>query len=576
MMNSYTPKTPFWTPQQKEAFSLSRDAARFALFMDPRTGKSKVIVDTCCYQHQRPSSPLHVRGLLTIVWPNGAHVGWVKDAWPESATTPWAGFIWNAARSELVSYQREFAAFLKKDTAFRVFAINAESLISESCRRAIGKFLIACNRVMVVVDESSFMSNPTARRSKIMLNISHGEASRFIAMRRILDGTPVDRKGPLDMFAQAGFLGYDVLGYSTYTEYERHYAVMETQGRGPFWGSVKQIEEQMMKAMNGKADRAKVKEAAILQAKGSTVVENGKRRRLVRGRDYWTKVKEVEGEPVFQNMDEFWQRLRPVSYRATFEQCFPNAARPVFAKRYFELTSEQRRVYDELSNEYRSTLIDGSEVSATHHLSRILRLQQVASNYLPGNTNAQLHAACDGEGCEECGETGVVMDISSVRTIDQKANPRADALREELREGLPTIVWTRFVHDADIAMVVASELGMDPVRYDGTMSTQQKMKSRRRFQEERSSGCFVANWAAGSRGIPLHAARKHVAYNNGFSFRTRRQGEERAEHGGKNSATSFVDLVGIDTVDDNLIVPALRRGMSVSRMVMQDKGRAWI
>lgn len=575
---TYKLKRPFWHAAQKRAFDRSCNEENFAIWHEPRCGKSDIVVQTCCRAFQRPAHPRHIRGLVAVVYPSGGQIGWVKDAFPEAATVPWRGIIWDSAQVRKRSFARAFKETCETDH-FAVLAINIEALISLPCREAIGEFASHRKLIMAVGDESGSISNKDARRSKIMHNIAK---LPFTKMRRVLDGTPAGRKGPLDFYSQMGFLDWNILGYPNQVEFEAHYAVKENKGRGLYWREVNRLTKWAIEknfeyeSKTGRLIYEDPREWAEKAAKSQSVVdETGRKRRLVRGRDYWSSIKEEDGQPVFKNMDEFWTRMDPVSDRCTFAAAFPNARRPIFAKRYFELTNEQRRVYDDIDNEYKAVLKDGTTIDAVHQLTRTLRLQQVTSNYYPDKTLLKLHEACGGIGCEDCGDSGTVEIAEPLKLIDEKCNPRMDALTEELKEGVPTIVWVRFRQDALLAMNVAVGLGLRAVRYDGSINTRQKLENRTAFQAGEAD-VIVGNWASMSRAIPLHAARKHVCVSNGWSFFLRKQGEERSEHGTKTIATSFVDLVALDTVDDLKILPALRQGMDVSTYVLRDEKREWL
>lgn len=569
--NGYKPKVPFWHVQQKRAFDRSCDAPRFALFHWPRVGKSKPVVDTCCHQFQNPSSPLHIRGLLVVVWPAGGHFTWTRDAFPQNATVPWRGLAWESHKVNSRAFKIAFDE-LCAYRGFAVFAVNIEALISERCREHIGRFAESRKLIMATGDEISAIANSDTRRSRIMLNIG---ALPFVKMHRILDGTPVDRKGPLDYYTEFGFMGHDILGYPNEVEFRAHYAEIETRGRGLFWSHVKELQTE--------AENKGYKEPrawALRQAQAGTLAydpELKRKRKLVPGRDFWTGIKEdFYGMPMFKNMDELRRRIDPITDRCTYAEAFPNWQQPIFTKRYFELTAEQRRVYDEVDKQHKAMLLDGTKIKASHHLVRTLRLQQVASNYYPDQKALDLHEPCDGLGCEACRDTGVIERDIPLKLIDPKRNPRMEAVKLELMQGEPTIVWVRFRQDGEFAMAAAREVGMNPVPYFGAMTSTQKLQSWSAFQEKRTANVIVANWSRGARAIRMDAATKHIAASNQWSFRTRQQGEQRSEHGSKTVATSFIDIVGIDTVDDQKIIPALRQGMDVSTYVLQDVKRKWI
>ena len=586
--DGYTSKQAFWTIQQRECFDKSLPLARFCEWMEPRTGKSKPIIDKTCYYFERKSHPLHVTGLLVIAFPNGVHRGWISEACPENIPSRirWKGLIWRSDKCRQVGFKKEFEAVCST-TGLAVFTINVEAIGAEETRKCIGAFLKARGRVHVVFDESSALVHSDALRSRVMFNI--GRATQYVKLMSNLDGTPVDRQGPLDYWSQVGWFGTDILGYHNEVEFRKRYAEIVTKGRAPFWRKVVAI-EATLKGTDKKENR----EIAIRLAKKERVPDENdvarlkalgvddarieieaKTRPVKRGRDWWSVVDSDEnGRPKYRNMEEIWAKLDPISYRATFAECFPGALRPVYQPRYFQLTTKQRRVYIDLQKKYRIEL-DGDEFKAEHPLTRKLRCQQITSNYYPDEGGLKLHDACLGLGCEECNDTGTIEVEGSLRIIDTETNPRIEALRIELSLGKPAGVWCRFKPDVDAVLELGRSLGISVCRYDGLAKHDEKADSREGFQSGKYD-LIVGNQVSLSRGIPLYRAEMMIGYSNLFSFRTRRQVEERAEHGRKKFATQLIDLVAEDSVDDNDIIPALRAGMSVSDWVLRDKKREWI
>lgn len=606
--DGYVHGRPFWTIQQRECFIKSLPLARFCIWKEPRCGKTDPVIAKTCYYFERKSHPLHVTGLLVIAFPNGVHRGWISDAFPENipARIKWKGHIWRSDKCRQVGFRAAFDEVCKTNR-LAVFAVNAEALGSIETRTAIGKFLAARTRVHVVFDESSALAHSDAQRSRVMFNI--GRATQYVKLMTVLDGTPVDRNGPLDYYSQIGWMGLDILGYDNEVEFRKRYAEIVTKGRAPFWRKVKALEGKghdketairlaKKERVPDEADLERVAKLVETMVAGGTVPDTAETRRLKlslgdgldgiavaeaaaksrpvkRGRDWWTVVDEDEdGRPKYRNMDELWTKMDPISYRATFAECFPDSKRQVFQKRYFQLTAKQRKVYADLQKKYRVE-IDGKEFKAEHPLTRLLRSQQITSNYYPDAAGLIVHDRCAGLGCEDCGDSGVIETDSVLRVIDTKENPRLDALRIELFLGRPAGVWARFRPDVDSVIALAKSMGILVCRYDGAAGHDEKADSREGFQSGKYD-LIVGNQVSLSRGIPLYRAEVLYGYSNLFSFRTRRQVEERAEHGSKKTATAIVDLVAEQTVDDLSIIPALRAGMDVSSWVLRDQQREWI
>lgn len=591
--DGYQAAQPFWTKQQYECFMKLLPLREAGAFMEPRCGKSKVVVDKVCFYYERKSHPLHVNGLIVLAFPNGVHRGWITEAFPENCPRriKWRGFVWRSDKEGQVGTKRALEE-LYGYKGLAVLTINAEAMGSLAVRTAIGKFIRSRGRVAVVFDESSALVNSGTLRSRVMFNIG-ALKPKHVIWTMILDGTPTDRKGPLDYWSQVGWMGNHLLGYANEVEYRNRYAEIKLQGRAPFWAKVRQLrdklEPQFLTANLAKGmlpDEARTEarklaqEVAERRAKGE-LLEEEKSGKVVKfkakpGRDWWTVVAENSaGQPQWRNMDELWGKLDKFTYRATFAECFPNAKQHVYQPRYFQLTPLQRRVYAELQKEYKVLLDDGTLIRGEHPLTRQLRAQQITSNYYPDTKALEIHGACDGLGCDGCDHTGTIERDVPLRPIDPNCNPRMDALELELRYGKPTVVWCRFRPEVDAIMALAHKLGISACRYDGAVNHDQKADAREGFQAGKYD-LIVGNETSLSRGVPLWRGEVMVAYSNQFSFRTRKQVEERTRHGAKTTGVAVVDIVAEDTVDDRSIIPALRKGMDVSTYVNRDPGQVWI
>lgn len=550
--NGYRLKTPFWHSKQKRLFDRSIDQKYFAAFHEPRVGKSDPMCVTACY-HFENSGALHINGVLAITWPSGGHHNWTKDVFPRSATVPWSGLAYETSQSRSKSFRIAFKR-LCNTTRLPVLSIPGDALISEFCRDVIGHFAKTRGSIMVIGDEISSIANTDARRSRIMHNIG---AMPFVKIARILDGTPVDRKGALDFYSEFAFMDATLLGYPNETEFRAHYAEIPIRARAPFWAEVKR-----------KKKAGLTEEQAIQHVKTGGLEEEGKRRRTIRGRDWWPDEKAIK----FRNTEELWRRLDPISDRCTYREAFPDSEKQVFSKVFFDLSDEQQRVYDSIEEEHRAELHDGSEISIAHHLTRTLRLQQVASNYYPDRKLLKLHDACEGLGCDDCDE-GVVEFEEPLKLIDPKNNPRAEALKNRL-DDRPTIVWVRFRQDGETCMEVCRD--RKPIRFFGAMTAREREANYEAFQNGHESTVIVAQWTRGARARRFDYADRHIAYSNQFSYRVRLQAEQRTEHGSKKYATSFDDIIGANTVDETVIIPALRTGHDVSTFILKDEKREWI
>jgi len=140
---------------------------------------------------------------------------------------------------------------------------------------------------MMVIDESTTIKNPKAKRTKNIL-----ELSKLALYRRILTGSPVT-KNPLDLYSQCEFLDPYLLDFTSYYAFRNRYAEM--------------------------------KDAYI----------GGRTISLVAG---------------FKNLPELAETLKSFSYRVLKEDCL-DLPDKIFIKRQIALTAEQNKVYKQMKEQ---------------------------------------------------------------------------------------------------------------------------------------------------------------------------------------------------------------------------------
>lgn len=199
---------------QRKAFYLSRDKESFALLMEQGTGKTKVIIDNAAY--------LYGKGEITalvVIAPNGVHRNWlskeIPDHMPEWCPTNSVYYHASMRKKELEAFEEVLA----ETEALKVFSFNVEGFVSEKAV-ALMKRVLLSNEVMLVVDESSRIKRPGAKRTKTITRFSN-----MAKYKRIMTGTPVT-KGPEDVYSQFKFLDHHILGYDSFYSFRARYCVM--------------------------------------------------------------------------------------------------------------------------------------------------------------------------------------------------------------------------------------------------------------------------------------------------------------------------------------------------------------
>lgn len=450
-----------------------------------------------------------IDGLL-IIAPAGVHRNWVDVEIPRHLPDRIERFCvtWRSGKMESKSTKANLADLLTFD-GLSVLSMNVEAIITKIGRSYVERFL-ARRRVLAVIDESIIIKTPGASRTKVAITL--GKRART---RRICSGAPITQ-GPLDLYAQFQFLRPGILGFTSFLAFKHTFAEWD-------------------EGFNGRT-----------------------------GRTYQTL-------KCYRNQDQLLALCAPYTERITKDECLDLPPK-VYERRPFAMTADQRSLYEKLREEYVAELSSMESVTVAHALTRILRLQQVASGYWPERHEGSICAACGGVGCESCDDLGMGVTLLPMRRLTT-TNPRIDALRDLLEE-LPVerqvICWCRFRFDVE---EVLAAFGADAVRYDGATGEDERATSIAKFMAGEAR-LFVGTPRAGGRGLTLTAASVVVFYSHDFSYEIRAQAEDRAHRIGQTRSVTYVDLIAEDTVDERLLeVVAAKRDLAA---LFDRDPRSWL
>ena len=280
---------------QLKALDLSWNKETFAYFMEMGTGKTKVLIDNMAmlYDHGK------INGAL-IIAPKGVINTWFQQEIPihlpdhiHHKTVLWQPNI-NTTQKE------------KMDTLFElgedlhIFIMNVEALSTDKGVKFAYKFL-SSHKGLMVIDESTTIKNPKAKRTKNILRLA-----KFTKYRRILTGSPVTRN-PLDLYSQCEFLSPWHLDNASFYSFRNRYAEMKTMNFG--------------------------------------------------GR-------QVQVVAFYKNLGELSEKLKPFSYRVLKEDCL-DLPDKIYMKRTITLTEEQKKLYKQMKEKALAELHGSKMTTAT-------------------------------------------------------------------------------------------------------------------------------------------------------------------------------------------------------------------
>lgn len=263
---------------QKTALKKSRGKQAYAFFMEMGTGKSKVIIDEIGILYSEGEIDIAV-----VFAPKGVYMNWIKSELPAHLGIDADIMHWMSGGGSK-SHQQELMAFLKPRKKLRIFLVNTEAVSSGTKAINYLKRLLSSGVSYMAVDESTFIKNPTSKRTKNVVALG-----RLAKYRRIATGSPVTRS-PLDLYSQFEFLGTGLLGSSSYYPFRARFAVMQQKDFG------------------------------------------GRRVNIVVG---------------YKNLDELTARVDGHSYRVTKDECLDLPPK-IYTRRDVELTQEQQIAYNDM------------------------------------------------------------------------------------------------------------------------------------------------------------------------------------------------------------------------------------
>lgn len=476
---------------QLQEFHHARDLPFRAQLWEQGTAKTKVIIDTGAH--------LYLQGKINtvlVVAPNGVDENWTTDQIPEHMPAA----VEDASMVVLYRPEKRQTKWHLSEMRRAIYhngllwlCVPYDAFISKNSKKFIWEVL-SRRKCLYTLDESSCIKTPSAKRT-----ISIIASGVYAPYRRILEGTPVSNS-PFDIYSQVRFLDRD------------------------FWARELEI---------------------------NTAVEFRQYFGVWRKRGNETSAFDMGVCIAYRRLDQLQACLKKLGSRILKSEVLPDLPPKLFAKRYFDLSPVQSRVYSQLKEDFMAVLDSGNVVTAPLAITQLLRLQQVTCGYVPVD-------AIDGDPqpTELLGPT----------------NPRLD-LMAEAAEATPhqAIIWARFRMDIDL---ITKMLGPKATRYDGQVDQADRQRNKEAFLAG-DKQFMVANQAAMSRGHTFINALSTFYYSNSFKLTERLQSEDRNHRAGQHNSVEYTDLLASGTVDLR-IVRNLRNKVDIASQVTGDELREWI
>ena len=223
--------------------------------------------------------------------------------------------------------------------------------------------------------------------------------------------------------------------------------------------------------------------------------------------------------------------LRPFLLRRTKEQVVRDLPPKVEQTLYCELESKQRKLYDELREHYRQSLLtrierEGIQRAKIQILEALLRLRQAAIH--PGLLDK-----------ERRGESSAKLDMLLPR------------LQEVIEEGHKTLVFSQFTGMLSILREHLDREGIAYVYLDG--KTRDRQACVERFQTDPDCRLFLISLKAGGLGLNLTAAQYVFLLDPWWNPAVEAQAVDRAHRIGQTNQVFAYRLIARGTVEEKVL-----------------------
>ena len=341
------------------------------------------------------------------------------------------------------------------------------------------------HNTLMAIDESTTIKNPSAKRTKNIILIG-----KYAKYRRIMTGSPIT-KNPLDLYSQCEFLDPWLLDFTSYYAFRNRYAEMKTMH--------------------------------------------------IRGRS-------IQVVSEFKNLSELSETIKTFSDRVLKEDCLDLPPK-TFMKRYVTLTSDQKKIYEQMKKAAMAVL-NGKVTTTMTVLTQLMRLHQITCGHFTAD-----------DGTSHAVESNRLNELMNV--LDET-------------EG-KAIIWANYqLSVGEIIQKIIKEYGKDSyVHYYGLTSQEERQDNIRKFQNDPKCRFLVGTPQTGGYGITLTQANTVIYYSNGYDLEKRLQSEDRAHRIGQNKKVTYIDIIAEDTVDEK-IVEALRKKINIASEVMGEELKDWI
>lgn len=249
-----------------------------------------------------------------------------------------------------------------------------------------------------------------------------------------------------------------------------------------------------------------------------------------------------------------WE-IRPSSFEELNKKIYKHAMRvkledcldvPEEKDEFFEvdLSEEQRKHYEEMKEEF-ITYVGSEACVATLALTKALRMQQIVSGFIK-------------------------LEDGTIKRF--KNTPREEALKDFLESSCAdnkAIVWSVFRENYQQIKDICEELKLKYVEATGEISTEDKFKNMKAFQEDPTVKVFIGHPKAAGIGIDLTASSYNFFFSRDFNLGDYLQAKARPTGTKQKKIVRHIHLSAKNTLDE-IVTKSLANKINMSEKILID------
>jgi SNF2 family DNA or RNA helicase len=500
---------------QIRAFEFIKDKNSFALFMDMGTGKSQVILMKLSYLIDQKLIDKAV-----IICPNYLKYSWLQDHFIHFEKE-YKSYIYEGNVTSQKG-KKEFKNFCDSKE-FRVFVVNVEAFQSTTIDKYVKSFLNDRN-AMVVIDESTIIKNPKAKRSeKILIGFKNFQ------YKAILSGTPTPHS-PADLWSQFNFLQSDFFQCNYFQFKHRHIILTQqkTQENKPYDSILLEKDYNIIK---NALKKISVTSDNLLELSIKYKISESNIMRIYKMEKYFP----------YKDLEKLNEQISKITFKVMKKEACPDLPDKIFDKIIVELNVEQKRMYKELTKNF-LTQYKEDELTVSNMLSLLIRLRMITGGIFP---------YLDTQGIDFDNIENINMDnLKKVKRIEN--NPKINALIEDIEnveESTSIVIWSNFT---ECIKYLYDEIKphYECETYYGVTKNREEIIEK---FKNKSVKILIANPMTAGMGLNLQVSTLHYFFDNGFRADFRTQAEDRSHRIGQKNCVLYKDIIAKGTVDEKIL-----------------------